>query len=154
LAVIIQPVPLTDLPQTRALPQRTAALLAAGLIAMLAITGCSGGAKHGVVQVELRVTVSPKGSNTSIGLPVPDADVTVRTGAGHEVAAGKTDRAGSASFKVDQFGPVQVVVRSPLLKGGEATSSGNLSPDGGYSALFQVPMSPDVTTDQPWTSGR
>jgi hypothetical protein len=103
---------------------------------------------EGTVDVDVRIVVCPKavGSEGCPLLGLPRADVTVSAGAGRVLASGKTDEAGKISFKVHQFGSVQVVARSPLLQHREAAQTVELSSGGDVSVHFTVPMSPDVTT--------
>jgi hypothetical protein len=142
---------LTDLsPLAKALSRRTAALLTAGVIVVLAGAGCSS-TDEGTVEVHVRVSVVCPKAIESEGCPMlglPDADVTVSAGAGQVLASGKTDEAGKISLEVDQFGDLRVVARSPLLQH-EAIGTVQLSPGGAGTVPFGVPMSSDVTTVQP-----
>lgn len=148
---IIRGVPLTDLPpQATGILRRSAALLTAGVIAVLVSAGCS--ADQGTVEVSVRVSVCAQGGQKCFGLSVRDADVTVSTQDGRVIASGKTDYAGEVTFKVDRFGALDVVARSPVLENGEAVGTADLASGGGSTVSFGVPMSPDMTTLEPWTS--
>jgi hypothetical protein len=133
---------LTDTqPQGSAPSLRTAVFLVAEVMAVLANAACSS-TDEGTVEVEVRVSVCPEGSDSCPLLRVPDADVAVETEAGRVLASDKTDEAGNASFKVDQFGTLQVVARSRRLEHGEATMTAPLAPGGAATVSFGVPLTP------------
>jgi hypothetical protein len=125
-----------------------ACALVSSLVVVVSAGACTSRSDTGVVKVDLGAVVCVDGGRC-FSLGVPEAEVLVLALDGRQVAVATTDDDGRVELTVHDFGPLDVVARSPLLKGGESRGSADLTPGGMASLTLRVPLSPDARTSEP-----